>query len=55
MFSRIRSAVERPFGVLKRSYGWRRVRYVGLMRNKAHLYITSICFNLKKIVALSWA
>ena len=55
VFAKIRSAVERPFGVLKRSYGWRRVRYVGLIRNKAHLYITSICFNLKKMVALCWA
>jgi len=51
-FSRVRSAVERPFGVLKRSYGWRRVRYVGLMKNRAHIFMASICFNLKKMVVL---
>ena len=33
----IRSAIERVFGTLKRSYGWVRVRYRGLARNAAHL------------------
>jgi IS5 family transposase len=33
----IRGQVERAFGTLKRSYGWRRVRYRGLVRNGAHL------------------
>ena len=49
-FSKVRSAVERPFGVLKRSYGWSRVRYVGLVKNRAHIFMASICFNLKKMV-----
>ena len=34
----IRAQVERSFGTLKRSYGWRRVRYRGLLRNGAHLH-----------------
>jgi len=54
-FSKVRSAVERPFGVLKRSYGWSRVRYVGLVKNRAHIFMASICFNLKKMVVLSGA
>lgn len=51
-FARIRSAVERPIAIFKRCYEWSRVLYVGLMRNKAHLFLTGICYNLKKMVTL---
>lgn len=50
--SRIRSAVERVFGTFKSHYGMRRVRYVGLIRNKAHLFLVGICYNLKKLLVL---
>lgn len=54
-FSRIRSAVERVFGAFKSHYGLHRVRYVGLMRNRAHLFLVGICYNLKKLVSLEAA
>jgi IS5 family transposase len=54
-FSRVRSAVERVFGTFKRHYGMGRVRYVGLMRNRAHLFLVGICYNLKKMLTLEAA
>ena len=53
--SRVRSAVERVFGTFKRHYGMNRVRYVGLMRNRAHLFLVGICYNLKKLLTLEAA
>jgi len=44
----IRAAIERPFGVLKRSYGYRRVRYRGLARNTSHLFLLCIALNLRR-------
>lgn len=35
----IRAAVERRFGIMKRGYGFRRVRYIGLSRNACHLQL----------------
>ena len=48
----IRSAVERVFGTLKRSYGWVRVRYRGLARN-AHLELLCLALNLRRLDALT--
>ena len=44
----IRAAVERTFGVLKRSYGYRRVRYRGLAKNTSHLFVLCIALNLRR-------
>lgn len=44
----IRAQVERAFGTLKRSYGWRRVRYRGLARNGAHLHLLCTAMNLRR-------
>ena len=44
----IRCQVERIFGTLKRSYGWRRVRYRGLARNQVHLHLLCIAFNMRR-------
>jgi IS5 family transposase len=44
----IRGQVERTFGTLKRSYGWRRVRYRGLLRNGAHLHLLCTAMNLRR-------
>ncbi len=52
LISPIRSAVERVFGTLKRSYGYRRVRYRGLEPNLLHLRLLCIAFNLRKAEAL---
>jgi IS5 family transposase len=47
-FAPIRGQVERAFGTLKRSYGWRRVRYRGLLRNSAHLHLLCTAMNLRR-------
>lgn len=48
----IRAGVERPFGVLKRSYGFRRVRYWSLARNAVHLHLLAVALNLRRALAL---
>jgi IS5 family transposase len=48
----IRAAVERVFGTLKRHYGWRRVRYVGLAANATHLRLLVCAYNLRRAEAL---
>lgn len=52
LISPIRAAVERVFGTLKRSYGYRRVRYRGLEANLLQLRLLCIAFNLRKAEAL---
>jgi IS5 family transposase len=52
LIAAIRVNVERTFGTLKRSYGYQRVRYKGLLRNAAHLQLLCIAFNLKRACAL---
>lgn len=47
--SRIRCGVERVFGVLKRSYGYRRVRYRSLAKNTLQFTLLCMCYNLKKL------
>jgi IS5 family transposase len=51
-FSRIRAAVERAIGTLKRHYRLARFPYVGRARNYCHLLLVGICFNLKKMLVL---
>lgn len=48
LISPIRANVERLFGTMKRSYGYRRVRYRGLERNQSHLYLLCIAINLRR-------
>lgn len=48
----IRAAVERVFGTLKRSYGYRRVRYVGLAANATQLRLLACAYNLRRAEAL---
>ena len=47
-----RRTIERIFGTWKRSYGYTRVRYCGLLRNSSHLQLLCIAFNLRKAAAL---
>jgi IS5 family transposase len=49
----IRAAIERTFAVFKVRYGWRRVRYRGLMRNGAHLMLIAAAFNLRRAEKLA--
>ena len=43
-----RSAVEKVFGTLKRTYGYRRVRYMGLARNATELFFKCAAYNLRR-------
>ena len=53
LIGRIRGAIERTFSVLKRRYGFVRMRYLGLKANAFHLDLTAIAFNLRIIAAKS--
>ncbi len=48
----IRANVERLFGLMKRSYGYRQVRYRGLVRNQAQLHLMCIAINLRRAETL---
>lgn len=52
LYSRIRVAIERVIGTLKRHYRLARFPYVGQARNHCHLLLVGICFNLKKMLVL---
>ena len=49
----VRALVEKVFGTLKRSYGYRRVRYCGLQRNAVEMWLKLMAYNLRKVVALT--
>lgn len=55
LFSLIRCKIEKVFGWWKRSAGYRRVRYLGLERNRLELEFKCVCWNLKRLVTLSAA
>lgn len=44
----IRCQVERMFGLMKRSYGYRRVRYRSLQRNRAQLLLMCMAINPRR-------
>jgi IS5 family transposase len=48
----IRANVERVFALMKRGYGYQRVRYRGLTRNQAHLYLLCTAINLRRTIVL---
>jgi len=49
----IRAQVERLFGTMKRCYGYRRVRYRGLERNRSHFHLLCIAINLRRAEVLT--
>jgi IS5 family transposase len=49
----IRAPIERTFGVLKRWYGYRRVRYRSLMRNALQLQLLAVALNLRRALVLT--
>ena len=55
LFRSIRCKIEKVFGWWKRSAGYRRVRYLGLARNRLKLEFKSIGWNLKRLVTLTTA
>jgi IS5 family transposase len=52
LYARIRVAIERVIGTLKRHYRLARFPYVGHARNHCHLVLVGICYNLKKMLVL---
>jgi transposase, IS5 family len=50
---RIRAPVERSFAILKRWYGYRRVRYRSLVRNALQLQLLALAMNLRRALALT--
>jgi len=50
--SRHRYVVERTFGSLKRSYGWSRTRYIGLLKTTFYLQMRCLAFNIKRAMKL---
>jgi len=51
----IRAGVERLFATVKRAYGYRRVRYLGLARNDVQLQALCVAINLRRALALGLA
>jgi transposase, IS5 family len=49
---RLRAPVERSFAILKRWYGYRRVRYRSLVRNALQLQLLCIALNLRRALVL---
>ena len=50
--SRIRSAVERPFAHFKGLQGFRRTRYVNLVRNECHFFFLCMIENIRTGISL---
>jgi IS5 family transposase len=48
LIEQVRRPIEHLFGTLKRSYGYRRVRYVGLARNSTELWFKLLAYNLRR-------
>jgi transposase, IS5 family len=48
----LRAPVERTFAILKRWYGYRRVRYRSLVRNALQLQLLAVALNLRRALAL---
>ena len=49
----IRASVETIFAVLKRRMAYRSVRYVGLAKNQAHLFLLALAYNMRRVAALA--
>jgi IS5 family transposase len=43
-----RRVVEGIFGSWKQWYGWRKTKYMGLLRNQLAVILTAIAWNMKK-------
>jgi IS5 family transposase len=48
----LRAPIERSFAILKRWYGYRRVRYRSLARNTLQLQLLALALNLRRALAL---
>jgi IS5 family transposase len=50
---RVRSRIEKIFGTCKRSYGLRRMRWIGIAKAAAQVHLTAIAYNLKRTLTLT--
>jgi IS5 family transposase len=50
---KVRAPVERTFALLKRWYGYRRVRYRSLVKNALQLPLLAVALNLRRALALT--
>jgi IS5 family transposase len=51
--ARIRCRVETVFAIFKKHMGYRRVRYIGLIKNQAQLLFLAFAYNLKRAAVLA--
>ena len=49
---RVRARIEKIFGVWKRSYGWRRMRWRGLDKAELQVRLTATAYNLRRFLTL---
>ena len=49
----LRPPIERTFGMLKRWYGYRRVRYRSLATNALQLQLLAVALNLRRVLVLT--
>jgi len=49
----IRCRVETVFAIFKKHMGYRRVRYIGLIKNRAQLLLLAFAYNLKRAAVLT--
>lgn len=52
--SRVRSKVEYVFLIVKRLFGYRKVRYRGIAKNKSHAFALCACANLYMFAQSGW-
>ena len=49
---RVRSRIEKIFGTWKRSYGLRRMRWMGLAKASLQIRLTAIAYNMKRALGI---
>jgi len=49
----IRARVETVFAIFKKHMGYRRVRYIGLIKNQAQLLLLALAYNMKRAAVLA--
>ena len=50
---KLRAPVERTFAIMKRWYGYRRVRYRSLVKNALQLQLLAVAMNLRRALVLA--
>ena len=55
LISWVRAPVEKVFGALKRTYGYRRVRYMDHKRNKPEMWLKLMAYNVRRTKRLMFS